>query len=135
MKKRVLIIDDEPDVVAYLQTVLEANDYEVRHIGDALQGLDNVREFKPDLICLDIMMPRETGLSFYQRLRRHKKFERIPVMIISGASPDGEFDVKSFVTDENISPPDYYMEKPIDVDNFIDQVEKLIASGASAKSG
>lgn len=129
MKKRVLIIDDEPDVVAYLQTVLEANDYQVRHIGDALQGLDNVREFKPDLICLDIMMPRETGLSFYQRLRRHKEFDRIPVMIISGASPDGELDVKSFVTDENITPPDYYMEKPIDVDKFIDKVEQLIASG------
>jgi len=113
--------------------VREANGYRSKALFNLENGIDIIEELEPDLICLDIMMPQETGISFYQKIRGEKWSAGTPVMIISGATPDGEFDFSSYAPDQDIAPPDYYMEKPIDVDKFIEIVEKLISSKCRAK--
>jgi len=72
--KKILIIDDEPDVVTYLSAVLEANGYKSYATSNIKIAMEQVEDIRPDLICLDIVMPQETGISFYTRLRQHNEF-------------------------------------------------------------
>ena len=124
-KKKILIIDDEPDVNMYLEAVLESNGYETYSINDVSNAMERVKEIKPKLICLDIMMPRETGISFYSRLRKDEKFCKTPVIIISGVVESEKFNIHSFISDKSVSPPEYYMEKPINVEKFLNAVKQL----------
>lgn len=125
MKKKILIIDDEPDVITYLTAVLTSNGYKTFAVSDAKDAMESVKKVKPDLICLDIVMPRETGISFYSKLREDKKYGNIPVIIISGVVETGNFDFHSYVADDKLPLPESYMEKPIDVDNLIKTIEDL----------
>lgn len=124
--KKILIIDDEPDVNTYLEAVLKSNGYETYSISEVENALEKVKEIHPRLICLDIMMPKETGISFYSKLRKDKKFSKIPVIIISGVVESEKFSIHSFVSDKSIPAPECYMEKPINVENFIKKVKQLI---------
>jgi len=100
--KKILIIDDEPDVVTYLSAVLEANGYESFATGNIKTAMEQVKDIHPDLICLDIVMPQETGISFYTRLRQDKELKTIPVIIISGIVELSKSDMEAikFVIDE-----------------------------------
>lgn len=130
-KKKILIVDDERDVTVYLTEVLEDSRFDLHTAMDAETGLNMVKKVHPDLICLDIMMPGESGLSMYTKLRRTKEFRDIPVIIISGVEQAGEFDFRKFVDDERIPPPECYLEKPIDVAEFVNGVERLLSIGDS----
>ncbi len=133
MSVKVLIIDDEPDVAAYLAAALRANGYSPSVAHSADSGLEMLRRARPDLICLDIMMPQESGMSLYVRLKKHGDFKSIPVMIVSGVSQDGQLNFREYVVDESVPPPDCYLEKPIKVDQFIKEVATLAASAGSAE--
>jgi len=85
-----------------------------------------VKEIKPDLICLDIMMPNETGISFYLKLRRDNEFINVPVILISGAVEYEKFDFSKYVKNDSVPEPNLYMEKPIDVENFITNINDLL---------
>ncbi len=130
---KILIIEDEPDVSLYLQTILESEGYKTEICDTATDGMDMVGEFKPDLVSLDIMMPHETGMSFYVKLKKSRKHSRIPVIVISGAVQQKEFRFEDFVPDEKVPPPESYMEKPIDVDLFLQTVKKLLKARSGAK--
>jgi len=123
--KKVLIIEDETDVADYLKVVLQSNDYIVETCQSAKEGIEKVGAFSPDLICLDIMMPQETGMSFYVHLRQSKKNAGIPVVILSGVIQEKDFDFRSYVSDESIPPPEYYFEKPINIEEFLAIVKRL----------
>ena len=123
--KKILIVDDEPDVVTYLTTVLKSNGYESYSAANIKSAMQLTKEIHPDLICLDIVMPNETGISFYIKLQQDKKMKNIPVILISGIIESEKFNFRSYVKDTTISPPECYMEKPLDINNFISNVEKL----------
>jgi len=125
LSKKILIIDDEPDVNTYLEAVLKSNGYETFSISDVENAMDRVKEIHPKLICLDIMMPKETGISFYSKLRKDKDFCKTPVIIISGVVESEKFNIHSFISDKSIPAPECYMEKPINVKKFIKKVEQL----------
>jgi CheY-like chemotaxis protein len=124
--KKILIIDDEPDVVAYLKVVLESNGYEFYSADNIKSAESLVKDIRPDLICLDIVMPKETGISFYIKLRREKVFKKLPVIIISGIVEKEKFNFYSYVKDESIPPPEFYMEKPINVEKYLQKIKELI---------
>jgi len=126
--KKVLIIDDEPDVVVYLSAVLESNGYKSYSANDIQYAMQLVKEVHPDLICLDIMIPKETGISFYVKLRKEKEFKNIPVIIISGIIETDKFNFRSFVKDVSIQPPECFMDKPIDVEKYIQKINELTHS-------
>jgi len=125
MSKHILIIDDEPDIAVYLSAILRANGYTPVTADNAQSGLAAAQENRPDLICLDIMMPRESGISLYKRLKNETNLKNVPVMIISGVETEGKFDFRSYVPDDSIPPPEFFMEKPIDVDTYIKAIKKL----------
>lgn len=131
--KKILLIEDEPDVAEYLKIVLQSNGYQVDTCRSAINGLDRVNQFGPDLICLDIMMPQETGMSFYVRLKKSERGVGVPVIVISGVIQEKDYDFRSFVTDRSIPPPEHYFEKPIEVDKFLDTVAKLIKKKSNGR--
>ena len=83
-KKKILVIDDERDIVEFLTQLLEDNGYEVAAAYDGVQGLEMVVKDRPDLILLDLQMPEETGTGLYRKLHNKKEYKDIPVIVISG---------------------------------------------------
>ena len=134
MAQRILIVEDEQDVATYLSTVLKTNDFEPVVANSVEDGLKKAHRDRPDLICLDIMMPKESGISMYTRLKEDPGLCTIPVIIISGAGQDGTFDFRSYVPDTSVPEPEYYIEKPVTAERYIDVVNEVL-SAAKRKSG
>ena len=84
MGNRILVVDDEPDVVEFLKNLLEDNGYDVGTAGDGVEAMRAVTNDRPDLILLDLQMPEETGTGFYRKLRNHIDLRDIPVIVVSG---------------------------------------------------
>ena len=121
-RKRILIIDDEPDIVMYLQTLLENHNYAVTSANDGQKGFELVRKELPDLVCLDIMMPRKTGVTLYQEIKTDPQLKHIPCIIISAYESAYTFKGKAFrrlVQDRSIPEPLRFFEKPIDIPVFL----------------
>lgn len=87
MKKKILIIDDDPDIVCYLEATFKDAGYETLAAFDAAEALEKVRNENPDLITLDIDMPGRSGTMFYITLRKDTKAKGIPVIVVSGVGP------------------------------------------------
>ncbi len=126
--KKIMVIDDEPDIITYLMAALEDRGYLPLTVREEEDVTDAVQKEKPDLIILDIMMPRRSGLSIYKDLRSQKSTREIPVALISGLESS-----KDMLTDELINlidngaidAPDGFIEKPVRLDDFLDLVAKL----------
>ena len=125
MSKRILIVDDEEDITVYLETVLKVNGFTPIVVRDVHSAQKIIEDSPPDLISLDLMMPKESGITLYQKLKDNPLTKNIPVIIVSGMGEEGKFDFYSFVNDESIAEPEYFMEKPIDVDTYIENIVKL----------
>ncbi len=128
MSTRVLIVDDEPDVATYLATILRANGYDPSVVHDVDSAIAKVSEMAPAVICLDIMMPKKSGISLYAYLKQDATLTGVPVVIISGVAFEKEFDFRSYMPDESVPPPDRFLEKPIDPDEFVKTISGLITS-------
>jgi len=128
MAKKIMVIDDEPDIRMYLMAALEDCGYQTCDVGESRSIVDDVSEQEPDLIVLDIMMPRKSGISVYKELRSSERFKNIPVVIISGIPSAREFveeEFRRFVGDETIPLPDGFVEKPIKLPALMELVDKL----------
>lgn len=132
MAYKILIVEDERDIATYLATALRVNGFDPTVAGNAESGLKIAQKVRPDLICLDIMMPKESGISMYTRLRQDRKLKNIPVIIISGAGQNGVFDFRFYVTDETIPEPDYYLEKPVSADRYIAVVNEILSTTSTS---
>ena len=128
MAKKIMVIDDEPDIRIYLMTALEDSGYETCTIeeNDPIQRA--VQSNKPDLIVLDIMMPRRSGISIYNELRSTETLKNIPVALISGMSPANNFmeEIKKNNNNYTIAPPDGFIEKPVKLPDFMKLVGQLL---------
>ena len=121
-KKRVLVVDDEPDVREYLTALLEDNDFEVVTAEDGAEALQAVQAKAPDIITLDITMPEKSGVRFYRDLRENEALKHIPVIMVTGISNDFE---KFISSRKQVPPPEGYMSKPIDRDKILKMIEEL----------
>jgi CheY-like chemotaxis protein len=115
MPKKILIVDDDPIIVKYLQAVFSDNGYATCNAASSMEGLELVRREMPDLITLDIQMPGEWGPRFYRRLRQDKELREIPVVVISGI--DGDHAVKDAVA---------FVKKPFDPEKLVGIVKNTI---------
>ena len=80
----VAIVDDEEDITTYLRIALEDAGYRVVITNDASKAMAVLEDARPDLICLDLLMPERTGVSLYARLREHPGMKRVPILFLSG---------------------------------------------------
>jgi CheY-like chemotaxis protein len=123
-KKKVLVVDDEQDVRDYLSTALEDAGFEVETATDGLEALEAVRRSKPDLISLDLVMPRHSGAKFYRDLQKDKDLRHIPVLVVTGHARD---DMGRADFDElTMSGPGVYLEKPVRPTSYVHAVRQLL---------
>ena len=86
MTKKIMIVDDDPVIVKYLENVFKNSGYKTCVARDGSMGMEIVKKENPDLITLDLEMPEEWGPRFYRKLSKEKPFKNIPVIVISGLS-------------------------------------------------
>lgn len=115
MPKKILIIDDDPVVVKYLEAVFSDNGYETCTATSSMEGLDVVKKETPDLITLDLQMPGEWGPRFYRKLRQDKQLRDTPVIVVSGI--DGDHAIKDAIA---------FVRKPFDPEKLVGIVKNTI---------
>jgi DNA-binding response OmpR family regulator len=121
--KTILVVDDEPDTLTYLRTVLEDQGYKTIGAVDGEEAIASLQEQVPDLVTLDITMPEKSGVAVYRKLREESRYSSIPVIMITGVSDD----FKRFIsTRRQVPPPDAYISKPVDHEEVIKVVEELL---------
>ena len=86
MAKQVVIIDDDQNTVKYLSVVLSEHGYDPAAAYDGSEGLQKVKQAKPDLIVLDVMMPKKTGLVLFKQLKKDEQYQDIPVLMLTGVA-------------------------------------------------
>ena len=123
MPKKILVVDDEPDVVTYLTTLLEDAGYSTVSASNGEEGLEKVRGESPDLVTLDISMPEKSGVRLYTEIKNDDALKSIPVIVVTGIQ--GEIE-KFLSTRRQVPPPDDFVAKPIDREALVEKVKKLI---------
>lgn len=133
MSKKVLIIDDDPDIVETMKMVLESKDYTVDSAVNGTEGLAKVKSFNPDIIVLDVMMDSVTeGFQVSYKLRstepnsEFKKWAKTPIIMVSAINTTSHFKY-SPQTDSDFLPVDEFLNKPIEPEALISTVEKCLA--------
>ncbi len=123
MAKKILVIDDEKDMRVYLSTLFQKAGYEVESAPNGDEGLSSAKKNKPDLITLDIMMPKKSGVKAYRELRTSPETRDVPIIILTGLTRQ-----EDFFGDQlgDIPQPNAVVEKPIDRDSFLKQSKKLM---------
>ena len=122
--KTILVVDDDPDARTYLTTVLEDGGFATVSAKDGTEALERIEENLPDLVALDIAMPEKSGVAVYRTLKEDDRLKHIPVIIITGISED----FKKFIsTRRQVPPPEGYISKPVDFEQFLAMVTGLLA--------
>ena len=127
MTKRILIVDDEPDLVVFIESLLEDNGYDTLTAGDGKEGFAKAKSEKPDLITLDISMPEESGVRMFRDLQGTPETADIPIVIVTGLSSDFKRFLDQLERKKRIFPPAAYFEKPIDRDEFIAKINDILS--------
>ena len=139
MAKKILIIDDDPDAISFVQCILEDHGYENISSLSSIKGLEMARSENPDLILLDLFMPEKSGISVFKELRQDPRLNHIPVVVVSGMPQVTGVDVTTFIgrqidpTEDGVSPgltaPDGLVDKPIDPEKLINIIKKIMREG------
>ena len=148
MPKQVLIVDDDRNAVKFLSVVLSEHGYDPVAAHDGAEGLEKVKQNKPDLIVLDVMMPKKSGFVLFKQLKKEEQYKDIPVLMITGVSglleemerrgKEDTFErpydslreslrkaIKK-MREEGLERPEKFVDKPNDPDELIVAVKELI---------
>ena len=120
--RKILVVDDEPDAREFLSIVFTDFGATVVLAEDGVEALEVARRETPDLVTLDITMPRKTGAEVYEQMRRDPDLREIPVCIISGQP-----ELRKLIYQRVVPPPDGYLDKPIDEDKLLLSVKRILA--------
>jgi len=124
MAKKILIADDEPNIVISLEFLMQRNGFEVKTAGDGEAALRLVSEFRPDLILLDIMLPLKSGYEVCQKIRENPDVSAMKVVMITAKGRDIE------VAKGLALGADAYITKPFSTQDLLDQVKRLLSEAA-----
>ena len=126
MRKKILAIDDEVDTLTFYSELLDDYNFTPITAENGVEGLKKAREEKPDLILLDIMMPKKSGLKTFKELKNDPDLYNIPVIIITGISK--EVDYKNLLNRPSTGriPPEGHLVKPLTADNLIKEITKVL---------
>ena len=124
MIKKILIADDEPNIVMSLEFLMEQSGYEVAIARDGEEALRQMALFAPDLVLLDVMMPLRNGYEVCQSIRENAAWDRVKIVMLSAKGRDLE------VSQGLALGADAYVTKPFSTKALIAQVQELLAEGA-----
>ncbi len=127
-KKQILVVEDVPESLTLLRIRLEASGYEVIGASDGEEGLKKARELHPDLIILDIMLPKMDGFTVCRFLKYDVEYENIPIIMLTARGEQ-----KDRALGKEVG-ADMYLVKPFDGTKLIQAIEKLTAWGPISTS-
>jgi len=143
---RILIVDDSDEIVAYYTEILEEHGYEYSVAQDGKAAIELMRQNRPDLVLLDVMMPKKSGIAVFNKMKKDPELEKIPIVIITGASEvtgvamtTGEENAKESYQDDltrefgvqlreqlqNLQPQGF-LEKPVEPEQLISKIKSLL---------
>jgi two-component system alkaline phosphatase synthesis response regulator PhoP len=127
MGARILVVDDDPDVLEAIGIALEANGYEVVTAHDGVEGLDKLKDERPDLMILDLLMPKMDGFEVCKELKdpRRAKYAHIPIIILSSVREEASRRRYELETGLQLDVDDY-VEKPIEHTILLERVKKIL---------
>lgn len=122
--KKILVVDDEQDVLTYFEAIFQDNGYDTVSAKDGIEGFELAKSEKPDLIVLDVAMPQQSGLKTYRQYKRHSALTNIPVIIITAV--DDSFRI--FLDElKEFGPPEGIFNKPIDPQELLKVVAEILS--------
>jgi DNA-binding response OmpR family regulator len=133
MSVKILVVDDDPDVLEAIGIVLEANGYEVITALDGLEGLAKLKEERPDLMVLDLLMPRMDGFEVCKELKdpRRAKYAHVPIIILSSVREQASQRRYELETGLQLDVDDY-VEKPIEPNVLLKRIRKILEKTGKA---
>ncbi|MCG2659030.1 MAG: response regulator [Kiritimatiellae bacterium] len=119
--KKILLVEDEPEFRLALRMRLEANGYDIIEADDGIKGLDAVRQQNPDLIILDVMLPRMNGFKVARLLKYSAKYKNVPLMMLTVMSQASDRKMGQAVG------ADAYLTKPYQPQELLDTISTLVS--------
>jgi len=127
MHEKILVVDDDPDILEALRMVLASQEYQVVTAQDGVEGLANLKAEKPDLMILDLLMPKMDGFAVCKELQdpRWSKYRAIPILILTSVREEASRRRYELETGLELDVDDY-VEKPVSPDILLQRIEKLL---------
>ena len=124
---RILIIDDDPDITEAMTVVLENKGYEVYRAQDGTEGMERMKEARPDLIILDVMMrTSQEGFELARELKHDAQYKDIPILMLTAVKHKTGLDFKDTAGDTSWLPVEEYLDKPVKPDVLLEMVADLL---------
>lgn len=129
MSKKVLVVDDDPDVRLFNVTVVEEIGHTPLEASNGEEGLKVLKEEKPDLVILDVLMPRQSGIRLYRELKTDKALKDIKVILLSGIAEKTFLRSQKALTEfggEEVPAPEIYLEKPVEPEELAEAIKHFL---------
>lgn len=124
-KPLILVVDDDPDLVEMVTMKLETSDYRVAKAYDGIEAWDKIKEEKPDLVLLDVMMPRKDGYVVCDEIKKDPEYQDIKVILLTAVG--SAVTSTSYTHKDGMTTlADDYIAKPIDLDNLMELVQDYL---------
>ena len=125
---KILVVDDDQDIRDSMQAILESKQYSVVTAASKSEGMEKAKTEKPDMFILDVMMDTwQDGFDMARELKQDPEFKDIPILMSTGVKEKTGVDFKSSAGDADWLPVDGFLEKPIQPDLMLAEVEKLLS--------
>ena len=125
---RILIVDDDVDLTKALKVTLESRKYTVVTAADRAEGMEKAQAQKPDLFILDVMMGTwQDGFEMSRELKKDPRFKDTPILMLTSIEERTGMEFKSTAGDRNWLPVEGFMEKPVEPEALLAEVERLLA--------
>ena len=129
MAQKVLVVDDEQHMRLFITTLLETNGFKPLSAENGVKGMEIARAQNPDLIILDVMMPKESGIDMYRELMDDPDLNKIPVIVVSAVAKKTFFYSQKLLdkhTGESVPEPAVYIEKPPEPEELLEAINKAL---------
>jgi CheY-like chemotaxis protein len=134
--EKIMIVDDDPDYINIVKTILEKEQYIVVSAGDKTEGMQKIKTEKPDLAILDVMMDAwQDGFEMSRQLKKDPEFKNMPVLMLTAVENRTGINFKSTAGDSTWLPVDVFLDKPVEPEILLSKVRKLLSSKAENGTG
>ena len=125
---KILVADDDKDIRDSLQNILESRQYTVITAADRTESMEKIKAEKPDLVILDVMMSTwQDGFEIARELRKDPQFKNMRILMLTGVKDKTGIDFKATAGDPTWCPVDGFLDKPVEPDILLAEIEKLLA--------
>ncbi|MCD4684188.1 MAG: response regulator [Bacteroidales bacterium] len=128
-KKKILIVDDDKDLTIAIQAILENKNYNVVTAINKTEGWEKLKSEKPDLTILDVMMDTShEGFDMAREIKKDESFKDMPILMLTSISDVTGVNFRAAASDPDWLPADEYIDKPVEPEELLEQVEKLLTN-------